>query len=249
MLWYEEDKSILGESFFLMERVHGTVPRDLFHSDSDGLFARSAPAEREAMWLSAVKAMAGIHVVNAQDYAFLDRPQWGRTALDQEMAIWDSYSRWSGAALQPIQVRARLWLDDNKPTAVPQSLAWGDARLGNMIFRDNACVAVLDWETVSLCCAEADLGWWLFYDWYASDGLGQGAPRLEGVPTAAATLKFWEDLTGRKAKNIEWFVVFATWRFSMICDRAVSLSRIRGPEIVLPDPNPVLLYLERSITG
>ena len=248
-LWYEEDTQVLGEAFFLMERVPGIVPRDLFHSASEGLFARSTPLQREAMYLSAVKAMAGIHRVNAQAYAFLDRPDWGRTPLDQEMAIWDSYSRWSGVPLEPIQERARLWLGDNMPTAMPQGLAWGDARLGNMIFRNSACVAVLDWETVSLSGAEVDLGWWLFYDWYATDGLGQGAPRLEGIPTATATLKFWEDLTGRRASNIEWFVVFATWRFSMICDRAVYLSRIMGPELILPDPNPVLLHLENLITG
>jgi aminoglycoside phosphotransferase (APT) family kinase protein len=246
MLWYEDDKNILGESFFLMERVFGTVPRDLYHSDSEGLFARSSPAEREAMWLSAVKAMAGIHSVNAQEYAFLDRADWGRSALDQEIAIWDSYSRWSGVPPQPIQERARLWLDDNMPAVKPHGLAWGDARLGNMIFKNNACTAVLDWEIVSLSGAETDLGWWLFYDWFAAEGLGQGASRLEGIPTATDTVKLWEDLAGRRANDIEWFVVFATWRFSMIRDRAVYLSRVMGPEpINVPDPDPVLVYLER----
>jgi aminoglycoside phosphotransferase (APT) family kinase protein len=246
MLWYEPVKDLLGEAFFLMERIPGTAPRDLTYSE--GLFADAAPAAREAMWLSAVSAMAGIHGVKAEDCAFLDRPDLGRTALDQEMAVWDSYSRWSGVPLQPVQARARLWLDDNMPPEPPVGLAWGDARLGNMIFRNNACVAVLDWETVSLCPAETDLGWWMFYDWLTSEG--QGIPRLEGIPTVADTLKYWEGLTGRRANNIAWFEAFAAWRLTMIRDRAVHLWRINGLDsIPMPDPDPFLLYLERVIAG
>lgn len=245
-LWHEEDKGILGETFFLMERVAGTVPRDLFHTD--GLFADAAPAEREAMWLSGVEAMAAIHGVDAGDFAFLDRPGLGSTALEQEMAVWDSYSRWSSVRPHPAQERARIWLADHMPAVKPHGLSWGDARLGNTIYKDQVCVAILDWETVSLSGAETDLGWWLFYDWFASDG--QGVPRLEGIPMAAATLQYWEQLIGRKANDIDWYVVFATWRFSMIRDHAVHMARTLGlMDIPVPEPDPMFVYLAKLTGG
>ena len=36
------------------------------------------------------------------------------------------------------------------PDERPTGMARGDARLGNMVVHDDACRAVLDWETVSL---------------------------------------------------------------------------------------------------
>ena len=67
------------------------------------------------------------------------------------------------------------------------ALNWGDARLPNLIFRDDRVAAVLDWEMAFLGDPEADLAWWLFLDWQGCDGYG--IPRLDGFPSREQTVR------------------------------------------------------------
>jgi aminoglycoside phosphotransferase (APT) family kinase protein len=220
--WYERDPSILGAPFFVMGRVDGKVPDDRYYSG--GLFVDSPPAEREAMWCSAIAALASIHLADPDDFGFLAKPELGATPLEQELKLWDTYADWMGCPVTPIQQRAQRWLHDRKPGDMPVGLSWGDARIPNMIFEDGACKAVLDWETVSLCGSECDLGWLLFFDWLVAEG--HEMPRLAGVPDRDSTVQMWSRMVGRTPDHLEWAEVFATWRFSMIRDRALHLAKV-----------------------
>jgi aminoglycoside phosphotransferase (APT) family kinase protein len=224
VLWYESDRSVIGAPFFLMERVDGVIPNPLHNSS--GFLTQITPSEREVIWLSAIQTLAKLHSVQSEPFRFLAHPSLGETALDQELVVWDSYMRWSGAAVRPIQERAHRWLSDQIPRGQPIGFAWGDARPGNMIFRNGACVGVIDFETASLGGAETDLGWWLFYDWFASEGFG--VARLPGLGNREDTIRVWEQFAGRKALDMQWHELFATWRFSLISDRAGHLARQLG---------------------
>jgi aminoglycoside phosphotransferase (APT) family kinase protein len=224
MLWYEPDPAVIGTPFFVMERVEGRVPADLYNER--GLFTEVTAAVREALWLSAIESLARIHSTNPDDFRFLERGGQGASGLDHEIAHWDSYMRWSGAPIRPIQERARRWLEDHLPAERPTGLAWGDARLGNMVFRDQRCVAVIDWETTSLGGAETDLGWWLFYDWMVSDGFGHA--RLPGIGDRDQMIRVWQEFAGRPPQALDWHEVFATWRYNLISDRARHLMRTAG---------------------
>lgn len=223
-LWYESDPSLLGSPFFLMERVAGEAPPNDYHSS--GVLAEATPAAREAMWRDGVRMLTRIHKLDPVPFAFLGRPDLGPTGFEQEIARWDRYREWTGLAAVDVLDRGRRWLDDNRPAPTPPGLAWGDARLGNFLFRDNACVSVLDWETASLGGAESDLGWWLYYDHVIAEG--SGIPRLDGVGDRAATIALWEQEMGRKAQAIEWHEAFATWRFAWISERALALAEAAG---------------------
>lgn len=67
--------------------------------------------------------------------------------LDQELAYWDHYEEWAEIPTHEVLDRARNWLGEKMPRERTTSLCWGAARLGNVVFRDNRCVGVLDWET------------------------------------------------------------------------------------------------------
>src|SRR5690606_31290255 len=98
-------------------------------------------------------------------------------------------------------------------------------------FDQNRCVAVLDWEMVSLGNAEQDLGWWLFLDWHHSDGIG--VPRLAGFPTREETIARYEELMGRKVRDLHYYEVFAACRFAIIMIRIAAL--VRAANLPTPD--------------
>jgi len=146
-----------------------------------------------------------------------------------------------------VLTRARAWLDDYLPAERPTGLAWGDSRLGNMIFRDNKCVAVLDWETASLGGAETDLGWWLYFDWWVTEGTG--VSRLDGIGDGPATVAAWERFAGRPAQAMEWHEMFGTYRFAIISERAIALTAAAGGTMPVGggDSNPAIVRLRQLL--
>jgi aminoglycoside phosphotransferase (APT) family kinase protein len=228
-----------------MERIEGEVPAEGHHSA--GVLAEAAPKDREAMWLSAIEAMTRIHRVDPVLFPFLNRPELGPTGVDQELAVWDEYRRWAAVKPHPMLDKARQWLADHLPAKRATALAWGDARPGNIVFRDNRCVGLLDWETVSLGGAESDLGWWLFFETAVTETAG--VPLLEGIGDHDATIAAWEHFMGRKADSFEWHEVFATFRFAMIYERAVALNAAAGDMATRHggDANPAIIRLGKLI--
>ncbi len=241
----ETNDQTLGAPFFLMECIDGRAPPNAYHSE--GVLSEATSADRESMWLSAIEKLARLHKTPATELPFLDRPSLGPTGLDQEIAAWDEYLIWSGIPTHPHIERTRKWLDDHMPEKKPTSLAWGDARLSNVMFRDNRCRAFLDWETVSLGGAETDLGWWLYYDHSVAEGAG--IPRLDGLGGRKETIAAWEHFSGRKAEAMEWHEVFATWRFALISERAIMLTEAAGGKLPIGpgDHNPAVCRLGELI--
>ena len=60
----------------------------------------------------------------------------------------------------PLVERALAWLEDNFPDDVAATepvLAWGDSRIGNVLYEDFRPVAVLDWEMATVGPRELDV--------------------------------------------------------------------------------------------
>jgi aminoglycoside phosphotransferase (APT) family kinase protein len=237
---FEPDPTLLGAPFFLMERAEGEAPPGDYHNS--GVLAQAGPAAREAMWREGIGLLAKLHALDPAPFGFLAFGSGDGVA--QELARWDSYRRWCGVPQSALLDRARLWLEDHRPPPAPVGVAWGDARLCNLLFDRGRCTAILDWETASLGGAESDLGWWIFYDEMVAEAAG--APRLPGIGDRAATIALWEEHAGRPAQAMEWHLIFAAWRFALISERAVALSVAAGrpPATVTPRDNPAVRRLE-----
>jgi aminoglycoside phosphotransferase (APT) family kinase protein len=244
--WYEPDTTILGSPFFLMDCVDGRAPPDAYHTT--GLLAEATPQARETMWSNGVSMLARIHRLNPAPFAFLDRPDLGGTGLEQEVARWDRYRKWTGLPEVPVLHAARRWMEENIPASPPTGLAWGDARLTNILFQGTDCAAILDWETTSLSCAESDLGWWLYYDHATVAANPSG--RLEGIGDRAATIALWEQQAGRKVQAMEWHEIFATWRFAWITEYAISLTAGAGAPLPasVANNNPAVKRLDELMS-
>jgi len=216
--WLEpRDASVLGAPFYVMDQVRGRVPPDNPPYHVTGWVAEISPEERAALWWGGIECMARIHRLDwrAVGFGFLDRPDRGRTALEQQLAYYADYLRWAaGGREQPTVEAAFAWLREHAPSGEPTVLSWGDARIGNILFDGTKPAAVLDWEMVGLGSPEMDLAWQIFLDKHHSVGIGQ--PRLAGFPSYEATALRYQELTGFTIRHLHYYEVFAGFRFGVI---------------------------------
>lgn len=221
MYWIEEhDRDVLGGAFYVMAQVRGRVPTDQPPYHAGGWMTEASPAEREAIWWGGIETLVKIHRLDyrALGFSFLERPQLGATPLDWQLAYYERYMAWaSSGRLQPTAAAALAWLREHQPSGEPTVLSWGDARIGNIIFDGTRPAAVLDWEMVTLGSPEMDLGWSIFLDRHHSEALG--VPRLEGFPSFADSVARYEQLSGHRVRNLEYYQVFAGFRFAVIMTR------------------------------
>lgn len=226
LVGYEADPGVLGSPFFVSERVTGLVPGDRPHFSEAGFLAGACQDQRRRLWESAVDALARLHAVPAARVAFLD-PGTGRSGLEEELHYWRGYTDrlevgpgWNRDMLE----QGWEWLVEHQPRDVASELSWGDARIGNMVFRDFEVVALLDWDTVSLAGPVADLAWWIQMDrhsWELLPGLGRPDELVER----------WERRTGREAVHLHWHLVFTAFRLGVI---RMRLRRMMVADSLLP---------------
>jgi aminoglycoside phosphotransferase (APT) family kinase protein len=227
--WFEEDRTILGSPFYVMDRVDGEVPSEVPCYHAFGFCHDAAPERRARVWWSGVEALARIHRVDwrARGLGVLGEPGGGTDPLDRQLDHYAGYLEWVRRGdPQPILLAALAWLRAHRYVPRRVTLCWGDSRLPNLIFRDDAVVAVLDWEMAFLGDPEADLGWWLFLDWAQSEGYR--IPRLPGFPGAEETVRRYEALTGWPVEHARWQEVFAAFRFGCIMARIARRLRETG---------------------
>jgi len=216
----EEDAELLGGAFYVMAQVQGRVPSDQPPYHQGGWLTEATPSERAAIWWGGVESLAQIHQLDhpALGFDFLDKPELGKTGLDQQMAYYRKFFDWAARGReQPIGEAAWEWMQANRPRERADALLWGDARIGNIIFDGTRPAAVLDWEMVTHGPPEADLGWMIFLDRHHSEGIG--TPRLEGFPGYPETVARYEALSGRAVHDLHFYQVWAGFRFSAVMIR------------------------------
>jgi aminoglycoside phosphotransferase (APT) family kinase protein len=120
-------------------------------------------------------------------------------------------------------------LEASVPQDAEAALCWGDSRVGNVIFRDLAPVAILDWEMANISDPCTDLAWWIWIDRCNSEGLG--LERLAGLPDPGDVYQRWHELTGRSIDGIAWFELFAVVRYAFILELKFIAMREANSEL------------------
>ena len=249
--WYEDADSIFGAPFYLMNKIEGRIPGDNPPYHVGGWVTEISPDERRSLWLDGLDVMSRIHRLDWRKLGFdcLDQPRRGIRGLAQQIHYYEEYFAWAARGkAQPIAERAFEWIKAHLPDDEPVALCWGDARIGNMIFKDGKCQAVLDWEMVTLGNPEQDLAWWLFLDRHHSEGLM--TERLPGFPSHAETVARYEELVGRRVHHLRFYEMFAGFRFAVIMMRVAQMMiayDVLPPDSDLESNNIVTQLLEKML--
>jgi aminoglycoside phosphotransferase (APT) family kinase protein len=232
--WFEPDPSWLGAPYFVMDRVDGVIPPDNPPYTFGGWLLESTPEQQARVWWSGLEAMAAVHRLDPDSLGldFLLRHD-GAPGADSEMAHLRHYvDRVCGDNRIETIESGLAWLDAHRPAGPePIRLCWGDSRIGNQIFDDFRCAALLDWEMATLASPEQDLAWFLYFDRLFSAGLG--APRPPGFPTREDTIAHYTEITGLSVGHIPFYEVMASLRFAAIMVRLGHL--MVGSGVLPPD--------------
>jgi aminoglycoside phosphotransferase (APT) family kinase protein len=242
----EPDPSLLGLPFFVMEYIGGDVPIEDPIYTREGFFAEAAPAQRKQMLHHGLQTMANIHRIDWRK-AGADWLVDGGPDLRRDLRMWQDHARKELAGrVHPDMDRAFDWLflqlgsgaiDTGEPV-----ICWGDARPGNIIWRDFTCQCVCDFESMTLAPAATDIGWWLMFDRYAHEA--QGVERLAGEPTRAEQQAYFEQCSGREFGDLYFYELYAAVRYSVLVVSVINRWVKRG---VLPDDHTI--WLENPVAA
>ncbi|MFA4835015.1 MAG: phosphotransferase family protein [Dehalococcoidia bacterium] len=223
MYWCEEDESVLGVPFYVMGRIQGKSPADYPPGPhARGMLFEATLQRRRELWWRTVEAIAKIHTLDWQKLglSFLGVPRDGREALERQIDKWERWLDWGASESLPVQRAGIDWLRKNIFEPSHMGLCWGDARPGNMLYRNDKVVAVLDWEFAHIGPPETDLMYFLLSDQSFVDMYG--FPRLEGLPGWDETVAYYEGLVGRKIENAPYYKALT---FLSIAVMAVLLGK------------------------
>ncbi|MEY2422492.1 MAG: hypothetical protein QOI95_2559 [Acidimicrobiaceae bacterium] len=231
MLWQEHDASVLGSEFFVMGHVPGRVPTDNPPYTLEGWILDEPEDRRRTLHTSALDVMSRIHQLDPAD-TLGDTAHRLRRGLDEELAYYESFFESAARGRpQPVAEKAWEWLLANRPQGEqPVGLSWGDSRISNMIFGDDLHpAAVIDWEMASVGDPQMDLAWWLFLDRHFTEGMS--VPQPGGFMTRQETIARWEESVGRPADHVEFYEIYAGFRFAVVM---MSLTRMFIEDGLMP---------------
>ena len=165
--WMEPSGEVLGTPFFLMDRVDGVVPQDVLpYNFGDNWLHDAGREDQQRLQDGSVAVLAQLHAIPDAErtFGFLAPPHEGGTLLERNLArtrAWYDFAV-PDIGRSPLVERALAWLEAHVPETDEAVLCWGDARIGNMMYRDFAPVAVLDWEMAAIGPRELDVSWMAF---------------------------------------------------------------------------------------
>ncbi len=248
--WLEDTGDVLGTPFFVMDYVDGVVPPDVMPYTFGNNWFADAPAERQRQLQDAtVAVLAKLHSIpNAEKtFAFLSENQKDGTALRRHFNWVRSWYDFAVPDIgrSPLLERTFDWLEAHWPaeTAAGEPvLLWGDARVGNVLYRDFQPVAVLDWEMVTLGPRELDVAWMIFAHMVFQELAGLATlPGLPEVMREHDVRATYQRLTGVEIGDLHWFYVYSGVMWACVFMRT-GARRVHFGETEKPDDVESLFY-------
>jgi aminoglycoside phosphotransferase (APT) family kinase protein len=228
LVGFERDPGVLGSPFFVMRFVAGQVPVENPAYTREGFFVDATPAQRRQLISGGLQQLAQLHAID-----------WRRAGLDwltppgatpgtlRQLDLWEGQVRSElGARVHAPLERAWAFLRKAPPSDRAIGFCWGDARLGNIIWRDCRPACLTDFEAASIASPDQDLGWWLMFDRWMHEPMG--GPRLAGEPTRDEQRALYAEFARVPVPDTRWHEVFAAARYACIAVRVMNRAVARG---------------------
>lgn len=248
--WLESTGEVLGTPFFLMDYVEGSVPPDVMpYTFGNNWFADAPAARQRELQDATIEILAKLHSIpNAEKtFGFLTEGLAGDTALRRHFSWVRSWYNFAVPDIghSPLLERTFDWLEAHWPhqqAASEPVLLWGDARVGNVLYRDFKPVAVLDWEMVTLGPRELDVAWTIFAHMVFQELAGLATlPGLPDVMREDDVRATYRRLTGVELGDLQWFYAYSGLMWACVFMRT-GARRVHFGEVEKPDDVESLFY-------
>jgi len=235
--WLEQDSAALGRPFCVSEFVAGETASDQPKYVCGGWIVDATASQRQRLWDGSVDQLVQLAQVrwHGERLASLDWTDRQSPRLAQHLALWERLGDWGASGLPPIEddVRKPLaaWLRAHRPSEELPGIVWGDARFGNILYRDFRPVALLDWELAVIGDPMTDLAYLLFHvfltELYHADPEA-ASPRLSGFRSDAETVARYCEATQRSPRHYRYYWLFNAYKMLCIWQCKAALMRRCG---------------------
>jgi aminoglycoside phosphotransferase (APT) family kinase protein len=259
--WYEDDPAAIGSPFFVMSRVEGQVPPDVMpYNFGDSWLYDLPPGEQRALQDAAVGIVAQLHAIDQPeqiDFLQLDHPgPDDDSPLRRHVAKtrrWYDFAAGDGCR-SPLVEQGFEWLEAHWPRDEgPPVLAWGDARIGNVMFQGTRPVGVFDWEMAAVGPRELDVAWLIWahrnFEDIATELNLPGMPHFLRRDDVVDT---YQQLTGHELAGIDFYLAYAAVQFGIVYLRVGRRAVHFGEREMPDDPDELLINrgpLQRIVAG
>lgn len=230
------DRGVLGEEFYLMERLKGLIlRRDL----PAGM--RLSPARATALCRNLVDVHAELHTIDpeAAGLGELGRPE-GYVA--RQVAGWSNRYRAARTDDVPDNESLMDWLAANRPPeAARAAIIHNDYKFDNVVLGETAngwhITGVLDWEMATIGDPLMDLGASLAY-WVQADDpeplrrIRMLPTHLPGMMRRAEVVDYYCARTGTQPVRFDFYYVYGLFRLAVIVQQIYSrflLGQTKNP--------------------
>jgi aminoglycoside phosphotransferase (APT) family kinase protein len=216
-----EDPTVIGQPFYLMEELRGSVLTDTAPPATDGRVLGAAFAD----------ALATLHAVDWQREPLSG---FGRPSgyLERQLRRFGAlYDAGEGRRFPAFEALTEA-LAARVPQASETAIVHGDYRLGNvMVGPGSRLEAVLDWEMATIGDPLADVGY-MTITWSEPGAephcmLRSPVTGAPGFPTRAELVEQYAASAGRDVSALPWYQALALWKASVFCE-AIYQRSLRG---------------------
>lgn len=215
---YTEDTSIIGSSFYLMEKVEGIII-DYREAKKRNIPATEFPVIFER-WLD---TFVELHNV---DYEKLGLGDLGKPDgyVARQVKNWGKQYLASATEEIPEASKVMAWLEENQPTEYEHCFIHNDYKYDNVVFGDDSwqkIVAVLDWEMCTLGDPLMDLGATVAY-WITSDDnpiiqkTFPSTTAMAGNPNRLELIEKYAQKSSRAINNFVFYYAFGLFKNAVI---------------------------------
>ena len=229
MIGFCDDPDVIGEDFYVMQKLDGIILRSRPPRDLD-----LSPARTRELCTSVVDRLGDLHAVDPDDAGLGDLGR-GTGYVERQVAGWSERYRAGRTRGAPSFERVMAWLERHRPPDVATVVIHNDYRFDNVVLDpvDLSVVGILDWEMATLGDPLMDLGASLAYWVEATDDRLMQAFRrqpthLPGMLTRREVVDRYLSRTGLELDDWRFYEVYGLFRL------AVIIQQIRAREVAKP---------------
>ncbi len=213
------DPAIMDCDFYVMERVHGIIPRQNLPKD----LALSEEDTRR-LCLNVIDKIIELHQIDYQQ-AGLASIAKGAGYVARQVAGWSERYRQAKTDDVGDFESVMQWLHDKMPAQdLTTCLIHNDFRFDNVVLNPadpTEIIGVLDWEMATLGDPLMDLGNTLAY-WVQADddavfqSVRRQPTHLPGMLTRQEVITYYGERTGYRVDNFDFYAIFGLFRLAVI---------------------------------